>query len=281
MVLDPPVVILIFSWTVFRCSRRLKGGTLRLANRIWRHFLQHSPDTICWTWFRFDRQGMLKALTVEDLEKLLRLRYLWRGLFLSRRLMPPFSFFRGSGKKKAHKLKKILGTRPGVPWDSRRDKQGSTGRCPKDLLWLYYRKTDQKEQFCPGHRPGCPRNTRSTRVPAGCRKLCVCVCVCQGNTPWVVSACADCPGFLVLGAAPAPAGTWSREPQTVLLGWHFALRALDIAWICCLQRAGECVRARACARVRACVRVYVCVCVVRVGVGVCVCVCVCQKNAKF
>ena len=31
----------------------------------------------------------------------------------------------------------------------------------------------------------------------------------QENTPWVASACADCPGFLVLGAAPDPASTWS------------------------------------------------------------------------
>ena len=32
------------------------------------------------------------------------------------------------------------------------------------------------------------------------------------------SACADCPGFLVLGAAPAPASTFVSEPQMVTLG---------------------------------------------------------------
>ena len=39
----------------------------------------------------------------------------------------------------------------------------------------------------------------------------------QGKTPWVDSACADCPGFLVLGAAPAPASTFASEPQIVPL----------------------------------------------------------------
>ena len=36
--------------------------------------------------------------------------------------------------------------------------------------------------------------------------------------PWVDSACADCPGFRVLSAAPAPASTFISEPQTVPLG---------------------------------------------------------------
>ena len=39
----------------------------------------------------------------------------------------------------------------------------------------------------------------------------------QGNTPWVAPACADCPGFLVLGSAPAPASTLVSEPQIVPL----------------------------------------------------------------
>ena len=39
----------------------------------------------------------------------------------------------------------------------------------------------------------------------------------QEKTPWVDSACADCPGFLVLGAAPAPASTFVSEPQIVPL----------------------------------------------------------------
>ena len=40
----------------------------------------------------------------------------------------------------------------------------------------------------------------------------------QGKAPWVDSACADCPGFLVLGSAPALASTFSSEPQIVPLG---------------------------------------------------------------
>ena len=39
----------------------------------------------------------------------------------------------------------------------------------------------------------------------------------HGKTPWVDSTCADCPGFLVLGAAPAPASTFVSEPQIVRL----------------------------------------------------------------
>ena len=35
----------------------------------------------------------------------------------------------------------------------------------------------------------------------------------QGKTPWVAPACADCPGFLVLGSAHAPASTLASEPQ--------------------------------------------------------------------
>ena len=37
----------------------------------------------------------------------------------------------------------------------------------------------------------------------------------QGKTPWVDSACADCPGFLVLSAAPAAASTFVSDPQIV------------------------------------------------------------------
>ena len=40
----------------------------------------------------------------------------------------------------------------------------------------------------------------------------------SGKDPWVDSACADCPGFLVPGAAPAPASTFVSEPQIVPLG---------------------------------------------------------------
>ena len=48
----------------------------------------------------------------------------------------------------------------------------------------------------------------------------------QGKTPWVGWACADCPGFLVLSAAPASASTFVSEPQILPLGWHFASWAL-------------------------------------------------------
>ena len=37
------------------------------------------------------------------------------------------------------------------------------------------------------------------------------------HASWVDSASADCPGFLVLGAAPAPASTFVSELQIVLL----------------------------------------------------------------
>ena len=40
----------------------------------------------------------------------------------------------------------------------------------------------------------------------------------QGNARWVAPSCADCPGFLVLGSAPAPASTLVSEPQIVPLG---------------------------------------------------------------
>ena len=57
-----------------------------------------------------------------------------------------------SGKKKAHKLKKILRTPAGSPWDTRREKQGSTGRCPRNFLLF----TIEKLRILPGHRPGVP-----------------------------------------------------------------------------------------------------------------------------
>ena len=39
-----------------------------------------------------------------------------------------------------------------------------------------------------------------------------------GKTAWVPPACADRPGFLVLGSAPALASTFVSEPQLVALG---------------------------------------------------------------
>ena len=40
----------------------------------------------------------------------------------------------------------------------------------------------------------------------------------QRNSPWVAPACADCPGFLVPGSAPALASTSVSEPQMDPLG---------------------------------------------------------------
>ena len=39
----------------------------------------------------------------------------------------------------------------------------------------------------------------------------------QGKTPCADSTCADCPGFLVLGAADARAPSFVQEPQAVSL----------------------------------------------------------------
>ena len=65
---------------------------------------------------------------------------------------------------KAHKLKKILRTPAGCPWDTRRDKQGSTGRCPRDFLLFAI----EKLTFLPGHRPGVPGTPRR---PGGFQKI--------------------------------------------------------------------------------------------------------------
>ena len=59
----------------------------------------------------------------------------------------------------------------------------------------------------------------------------------QGKTPWVAPGCADRPGFLGLGSAPAPAFTWSRILSFFPGAWASILLygPLDIAWICCPQ----------------------------------------------
>ena len=44
------------------------------------------------------------------------------------------------------------------------------------------------------------------------------IAIAKINAILVDSACADCPGFWVLGAAPAPASTFVSEPQIVPLG---------------------------------------------------------------
>ena len=58
-------------------------------------------------------------------------------------------------------------------------------------------------------------------------------CQIQGKTAWVDPACADCPGFVVLGAAPAPGSTSVSEPQIAHLA-SILLRG-PFAWICCPQ----------------------------------------------
>ena len=40
----------------------------------------------------------------------------------------------------------------------------------------------------------------------------------SGKYPWFAPSRAECPGFLVLGSAPAPASTLVSEPQIVPLG---------------------------------------------------------------
>ena len=60
----------------------------------------------------------------------------------------------GSGKKKAQKLKKNCRDTDRVSLDTRRDKQGSTGRCPGTFCCIQ-RKTEKKWHFCwDTRRPG-------------------------------------------------------------------------------------------------------------------------------
>ena len=62
-----------------------------------------------------------------------------------------------SGKGRARKLKKkILGTPAGCSWHTRRDKQGSTGRCPRDLHLFTFEKLTEKAA-------GCPRDAQLSR----------------------------------------------------------------------------------------------------------------------
>ena len=58
----------------------------------------------------------------------------------------------------------------------------------------------------------------------------------QGKTPWVDSACADCPSFLVLDAAPAPASTFVSGASGCYPGLAFCfIDPWTFAGICCLQ----------------------------------------------
>ena len=73
-----------------------------------------------------------------------------------------YSRHQNSGKKRAHKLKKIPGTPAGCSWDTPRDKQGSTGQCPGDFLLFTVEKRTEKGIFA-GTPAGCPRDTRPSR----------------------------------------------------------------------------------------------------------------------
>ena len=64
-----------------------------------------------------------------------------------------FPFFLMFQERTRHiNLRKIPGTPAGCPWDTRRDKQVSTGRCPRNFLLF----TIEELPFLPGHRPGVP-----------------------------------------------------------------------------------------------------------------------------
>ena len=66
-------------------------------------------------------------------------------------------------ERKGHiNLRKVLGTPAGCPWDTRRDKRGSTGRCPRDFLLIAIEKRTEKAIFA-GTPAGCPRDTRPSR----------------------------------------------------------------------------------------------------------------------
>ena len=86
------------------------------------------------------------------------LRFSAKNLRLSNRWI----FLSVNRKKKAHKLKKILGTPAGCPWDTQRDKQGSTGQCPRDFLLFALEKLREKGIIA-GTLAGCPRDSRLSR----------------------------------------------------------------------------------------------------------------------
>ena len=55
----------------------------------------------------------------------------------------------------------------------------------------------------------------------------------QEKTPCADSACADCPGFLVSGAADARTPSFVREPHAVSLDWHLLHGPFkQNSWIC-------------------------------------------------
>ena len=64
--------------------------------------------------------------------------------------------------KRHIKLREILGTPAGCPWDTRRDKQGSTGRCPGDFL--FFTKKWLKKGLFARTQAGCLGDTRPSRA---------------------------------------------------------------------------------------------------------------------
>ena len=72
-------------------------------------------------------------------------------------------------RKRRIKLRKILGTPAGCPWDTRRDKQGSIGRCPMDFLLFTIEQLTERGPFAMTPA-GCPRDTWLSK---GFQKFCV------------------------------------------------------------------------------------------------------------
>ena len=55
------------------------------------------------------------------------------------------------------------------------------------------------------------------------------------NTPWAASACADCPGFLVLVLLLPRLPPWSQSLRLCCWASILLYGPLDIAWNCCPQ----------------------------------------------
>ena len=79
---------------------------------------------------------------------------------------------------KAHKIKKIVGTPAGCPWDTRGDKQGSTGWCPRNFLLFTIEILTEKGPFgldtggvFQGH-PAVQRVFRNFMCSFGSRPIC-------------------------------------------------------------------------------------------------------------
>ena len=90
------------------------------------------------------------------------------------------SLFQESGKRKAHKLKQNPRDTGRVSWDTRRDKQGSTGRCPRDFLLIAIEKRTEKGVFA-GTPAGCPKDTRPSR---GFSEILCDFFLCAFSAPW-------------------------------------------------------------------------------------------------